>query len=451
MLEDPGIGESAAEILIQTFHHCLKDTRYLQSVITSLDSDDLPDRDLKWVYRQIVDVWTKHHEAVPRLVLERRAARSKRGSEEKLELIAKVFDDDEEGYPRLALEELNNWLRTRRLHIALVEATEAIEKDPDRAYEAVGKAVVRDARPTGVRIVDWFGELDERQAKRLESSDDPFRTVPTGFAKIDEALDGGVARGELALMLAPTARGKSMILVHSGFKAAAMGFQVTHVTLEMSEYQVATRYDARWSRLSARLFKNFDFEPEQLEVLDAKKRLAAHKLNGRVQIVHVPVHQCDGNTLRSIMTSLKDRGIEGTDLLIVDSADHMRSVRKFEAFRHEQAAVYWDLKALAQELDCAIITSTHASKEWADRLIKAEGAAESYDKSRIADIIISINRSKTKGREDVKRFLDLYLAKYRDGEDKFLVPVKVDRPTMFFEELAGEDDDGEEGGGGAEA
>lgn len=236
-----------------------------------------------------------------------------------------------------------------------------------------------------------------------------------------------------------------MFLVHSGYNAAALGFQVLHLTLEMSGLQIATRYDARWSKFDARRFKTFDFDEDQLDLLEAKKRRAASKFNDRLHIASVPVDSADINTVRSVMNMLADQGIAKPDLLIVDSADHMKSLRKFETYRHEQAAIYWNLKSLAQEANCAVLTSTHAGKEWAERLIKSEGTAEAYDKARIADIIVSLNKSRVDGREDVRNYLDLFLAKYRDGEDNLIAPVRVHRSTMTFiedlDEIIDEGDD----------
>jgi replicative DNA helicase len=440
---DPGIGETAAEILVRVLHHCLKDRKYLQDVLTILEPEDLPDSDLLWVYRQVVTVWTKHREVTPRIVLERRAKRAKKAADERLELIARIYDDEED-YPLLAFDELHQWLRTRRLHLALVEATEAIETDTDHAYEAISRVAIQDSKPKGIEIVDWFRDLDERQREREDSKDDPLKTIPIGIPRIDEALDGGIARREVALVLGTTGRGKSMFLVNSGYRAAGLGFQTTHLTLEMSAFQTATRYDARWSRLDARRFKKFDFTPDQLELLAAKKARASDKFNGRLQIVGVPVNAADVNTVRAVLDDLIDRGLPPTDLLILDSADHMRSLRNFEAFRHEQSAIYWGVKSIAQEYNLAVISSTHASKEWADKLIKAEGAAESYDKSRIADIVISLNKSKVEGREDVRRYVDVFLAKYRDGEDGIIVPTEVHRSTMTFEEIGSEEREGDE-------
>jgi replicative DNA helicase len=368
-------------------------------------------------------------------VLERRANRSKKGADEKLALIERLYEDPGESFPRLALAELHSWLRTRRLHLALVEATDAIEKDTDRAYEAISKAVVQNSRPRGIEIIDWFKELDDRQKDRSISCDDPYRTIPLGIPKIDALLDGGVARSEVAIVLGTSGRGKSMFLVHTGYRAAALGFQVAHLTLEMKALQTATRYDARWSRLAARRFKTYDFTPDQLETLEAMQHRASGKFNNRVQIIGIPVDQADVNTVRSVLDSLVDRGVPKTDLLLLDSADHMKPLRKFESYRHEVTSIYWGIKSLAQEYGIAVVTSTHASKEWADKLIKPEAASESYDKARIADIVISLNRSREEGREDVRKYLDIYLGKYRDGEDGVLVPVRVDRPTMLFEEI----------------
>jgi predicted ATP-dependent serine protease len=71
-------------------------------------------------------------------------------------------------------------------------------------------------------------------------------TCPTGIAHLDkkQILNGGLARGEIGVVVAPTGVGKSHFLVHLGAAALKVGKNVLHYTLELSETAVGIRYDS---------------------------------------------------------------------------------------------------------------------------------------------------------------------------------------------------------------
>ena len=134
----------------------------------------------------------------------------------------------------------------------------------------------------------------------------------------------------------------------------------------------------------------------------------------------------------------------------------MRGLGRFESYRLEQAQVYRDLKALAEEDGYAIWSSTHAGREWAKSVATAEATGESYDKARLADVVISLNTPDSASRstkvalaEEDKddddltsvgaagRLIDMHLAKYRDGDSKLTIPLDADFSRMIYHE-AGE-------------
>jgi hypothetical protein len=115
------------------------------------------------------------------------------------------------------------------------------------------------------------------------------------------------------------------------------------------------------------------------------------------------------------------------------------------------------LSSLAEEDGYAIWSSTHAGRDWADSVATAEATSESYDKSRIADIVVSLNTPKKKSRttkvefdvdgEEIKEaakpastsavgtYLELFLAKYRDGLSKVTIPLDAEFSKIYMREL----------------
>ena len=68
--------------------------------------------------------------------------------------------------------------------------------------------------------------------------------ITTGWKQIDDIAKGGLGKGELGVVVAPTGAGKSMVLVHLGAQAIKAGKNVLHYTLELGDTIVAGRYDS---------------------------------------------------------------------------------------------------------------------------------------------------------------------------------------------------------------
>ena len=65
-------------------------------------------------------------------------------------------------------------------------------------------------------------------------------------------------------------------------------------------------------------------------------------------------------------------------------------------------------------------------------MLKPRDVADCYEKVRIADAIISLNRTlEEKGNEEAR----VFLGKYRDDEDGVLVKVKTNYPKGTFCEI----------------
>jgi len=111
------------------------------------------------------------------------------------------------------------------------------------------------------------------------------------------------------------------------------------------------------------------------------------------------------------------------------------------------------VKGWAEEDDISIWGTMQAGKQAAGRIATTEDASEAYEKSRIADTVLSVNRpeSKTRAtpkvevgedREDegdeiaiaTKSDVELFLTKYRDGESQIRIPLETDLARMMLKD-----------------
>jgi hypothetical protein len=209
--------------------------------------------------------------------------------------------------------------------------------------------------------------------------------------------------------------------------------------------------------------KEWDLLPTELRSIKSRYDKAKAHFANRIKIASFPVRSANIHDIRGLIDDLKVEQDWAPKLVILDSADHLRAVDTVdESFRLQQSEVYWSSKSLAEDDGYVVWSSVHASAQWAGLTATAEASAESYDKARIADLIISINDPDYKERtskhkksavsdddddeaDDGDEFevptprvrnMELFLSKYRDGESNRAIAVRADFHKMLIEEVA---------------
>jgi hypothetical protein len=357
---------------------------------------------------------------------------------------------------RATLEELEKFVRAVNAQIAMEGAAEALENgDIEKTYSALNQLVKTDSMASDYSLIHWIEGFEERQAERLHKKQNPndHIKIPTGIFRLDNIMSGGAEVGELGLIIGTTNMGKSALLSNFAFSAVKHGFPVLYVALEMPARQIAMRQDACWLDMEYKKFKTYDFLPSELKRMEQKRQKASKLWENMFKIVSMPVRACDINILKGVLDDLWYNYKFRPKAIMMDSGDDMRGTGRQESYRLEQAAVYRDLKALGEDGGYVMWSSVHAGREWADLIATAESASESYDKSRLADTVVSINDPKKNTRstklelddddEDfpdtdvggANKYRELYLAKYRDGDAKIVIPVNADFRKMRIMEI----------------
>ncbi len=441
--------------------HALQDSEFLRKAAPVLDSHHFSEPEYGWVWGAVTDYWTRFAERPGPKVLGSRADREFARDPTKLALHVQIVVDlfrRKVTAPQSSLDELRQFVRGHNWHVAMEEALDSRDKgDIDEAFARVRKLVVEDVAETGTTAVNWLDSFEDRQRtqKHRKEHPDEYPVVPTGLPTLDGILGGGTRPGELSLVVGTTGRGKSIFLTHLGYSAITdkqHPCNVLHATLEMSVEQVAMRYDSRFTGLAHGKFKGFDFTPGELADVSAKVDRNRARLAPRLRIVTMPLTTCDIAALRGAVTEAR-AAMPRIDLLVVDSADHMRGTGRQESKRLEQAQIYWDLKALAVDENLSVWSSVQAGREWEKRVATAEAVSESYDKSRIADLVVTLNDPDVRRRgvvqdsgddgEDELREpetagdLSLFVAKYRDGPSKETIRLRAEFERMLITEAVG--------------
>ncbi len=241
-------------------------------------------------------------------------------------------------------------------------------------------------------------------------------TCPTGIPFLDkkDILNGGLARGELGVIVAPTGVGKSHFLVHLGSEALKIGKNVLHYTFELSETAVGIRYDSNICNIPSNEVK---------ENKEKVKKIYEEGEFGRLIIKEYPTGAASVMTLKNHIEKLMMKNFKPS-VVLIDYADIMRSSRQYDSLRHELKLIYEELRNMASDLGMPIWTASQSNKEGSDKdVVGLTNMGESYGKAQVADVVLGLSRKEVEKSSGLAR---LFVAKNRAGRDGLLAPIKLD-------------------------
>jgi len=302
-----------------------------------------------------------------------------------------------------------DFCKKQALKDALEKSVELISSEKYESVVTLMKDAIAKGEPATIGH-NFFEDYNSRFARINRV------TCPLGLKQLDkkDVLNGGLARGEIGVITAPTGVGKSHFLVHAGAEALKVGKNVIHYTFELSERAVGLRYDSNLCGIPSN------------DVIDRKDEVMKHyeKENlGRLIIKEYPTGSATVMTIRNHIEKLLLKSFVPS-LIIIDYADIMRSSRRFDSLRHELKLIYEELRNLAMELHVPIWTASQANREASDKpVVGLENMAEAYGKAMVADIVLSLSRKPLEKSSGCGR---LFVAKNRAGRDGILFPVFLD-------------------------
>jgi|TARA_R100000027_G_scaffold66297_1_gene61997 replicative DNA helicase len=296
---------------------------------------------------------------------------------------------------------------------AIMESVELLETQKyDEIKTIIDKAMTAGVeRDIGHEYITGFEERMNQQARN---------TLPTQWDSVNDLMDGGLAGGELGVVVAPAGIGKSWTLQALGAHAVKKGLTVIHYTLELNAQYVGLRYD---TIVSGQPTGNLQYYKE--EVL---KKIG--QLKGELIIKYYPTRTASVNTLTAHLQQCELQGIK-PDMVIVDYADIMKSTQNFNEKRHQIGHVYEELRGMAGEFDIPIWTASQANRSSLEEdVIDASKVSEDYSKVMTADFVMSMSRKVEDKIANTGRF---HVIKNRFGPDGITFPATINTNTGFIQ------------------
>ena len=263
----------------------------------------------------------------------------------------------------------------------------------DKYESCVG--LLNDAMTKGIK--NDFGEkVFDHLNETL--SDDYREPIPTGIKKVDEVLEGGLGKGELGVIIAPSGIGKSSMTTAMASHAALNGFKVLQIVFEDRVKQIQRKHIGRLTALDGHAVEAKDLsKPEYIEDVKriANRYLSDGTLQNNLRIVKFPSGEKTARAIGRYIKQLTNSGFK-PDLVIVDY---------FECLAHEadksvtnefekEGKTMRVFEAMVGEMNIAMWIPSQGTKDSINLdLITMDKIGGSVKKAQIAHIIISIART----------------------------------------------------------
>lgn len=333
-----------------------------------------------------------------------------------------AYDELSRGDRKFITETVVNFTKHAKMKEAIIESYELLNED--RFAEINEKIQEALKFNIDVNLGTNLYDVDGRYLRLMQSLGE---RISTGFGNMDMILGDGWCRKEIYCVLGPPGMGKSIFLPNFGLKALAAGFNVVHYSLEMSEERVGLRYDGPATEINLGELR--------IKQQAVKKAYFGgdYKMDKKLFIKEFPTGAASVLDIEAHLEQLRTYESFVPDMIIVDYGDIMRAAHKTNNTYEEQGWIFRELRGLAIEHNCVVLTATQARRDavaeggGTKASVGMEQVADSMEKVRILDGLFSIVQStadKTAG------IIKLFVAKNRNGDSGRTIEFNINYGNM---------------------
>ncbi len=238
-------------------------------------------------------------------------------------------------------------------------------------------------------------------------------TIPTGIGVIDSLTGGGLGKGEIGVMLAPSGVGKTTALTIIANTAYEQEKNVAQIIFEDTKDQVKRKHYTIWAK-SALSRLNEDDENERVKKIVNEK---AKQLEGKGRLIIKKFSQED-TTMRDIrvwMSNYEKKWGFKFDLLVLDYLDCVESHKRSVDRNENELTVIKGFEALSSDFNIPCWTAIQSNRSgFGSEFIEAYQTGGNIKRVQKAHFFMSI--AKTPAQQEAN-FANIRIIKARFAKD----------------------------------
>ena len=301
-------------------------------------------------------------------------------------------------------EKALKFCKQQELQKAITKAQKVIDGGEFESYDTL-EEMIREALQVGIvedGMLNVFSNLDD------VLNEDYRHPIPMGIPGIDRLLKGGLAKGEIGVILAPTGVGKSTILTKIANHAFNLGYNVLQIFFEDNPKVIQRKHFTLWSKIHPDEMSN-----KKEEVLMRVKEVES-KMTNQLVLEKLP---SDTMTMTQIKNLIRKKIADGIkiDMVLLDYIDCVVPEKNLGDEWKSEGSVMRGFEAMCHELNLVGWTATQGNRSSiSSEVVTTDQMGGSIKKAQVGHVIISI--AKTLQQKEMK-LATIAITKSRIGDD----------------------------------
>jgi replicative DNA helicase len=391
---------------IQLLNQIILDKEFSHSIIDVIENNYFENKYFKIIIQMIKEYYKKYDHTPSFETLEQ-VAKSELQQETAikvvLDTIKKIKDAPIDGVD-FVQEKALKFCKQQELQKVMKKAQKIIDGGEFENYDTL-EELVREALLVGSKdtsAMDVFSNLDQ-------VLDDDYRhPIPMGIPGIDRLLKGGLAKGEIGVILAPTGVGKSTLTTKIANHAFNLGFNVLQIFFEDNPKVIQRKHFTLWTKI----------HPDELsdkkdEVMNKVKEIK-ETMSNELILKKLP---SDTKTMLQIKNEIRKMIADGTkiDMVILDYIDCVVPDKNLGDEWKSEGSVMRAFEAMCHELNIVGWTATQGNRSSiSSDVVTTDQMGGSIKKAQVGHVIITVAKSL---QQKEMKLATIAITKSRIGDD----------------------------------
>ena len=406
MSNEKNFGYLGNTFQIQLINQLILNKEFARAIVDVLDSKYFDNQYFKIITQMIKEYYIKY-ESVPTFETLDQLTRSEISSESArkivLDTLTQIRDVSFEGH-QFVIEKALKFCKQQELQKVMTKAQKIIDKGDFESYDQLEEMVNKALQ---------VGEIDEAEHDVFTNLDqvldeDYRHPIPMGIAGIDNLLKGGLAKGELGVILAPTGVGKTTVLTKICNHAFNLGYNVLQIFFEDNPKIIQRKHFTLWTGIA----------PDELSfhkdvVMEKVRDIKENTTNKLI----LKKYASDTLTMNQIKNQIRKMIAEGTkiDMISLDYIDCVVPDKNLGDEWKSEGSVMRGFEAMCHELDVAGWTATQGNRSSiSSDVVTTDQMGGSIKKAQVGHVIITVAKSL---QQKEMKLATIAITKSRIGRD----------------------------------
>jgi len=385
MSKEKNFGYLGNTFQIQLINNIIVYKDFASSIVDVIESKYFDNQYFKLIMQIIKEYYQKYEHTPSYNTLEqliKSELTSPMAQKMTLDTVEQIKESPEEGNT-FVQEKALKFCKQQELQKVMGRAQKIIDKGDFESYDHL-EEMVREALQVGevdTGTADVFSNLDN-------VLEEDFRhPIPMGIPGIDNLLKGGIAKGELGVILAPTGVGKSTFLTKISNHAFNLGYNVLQVFFEDNPKIIQRKHFTLWTEIAPDLLSM-----HKDKVLEKVKDIRENT-NNKLILKKLP---SDTLTMNQIKNQIRKMMAEGNkiDMVVLDYIDCIVPDKNLGDEWKSEGSVMRGFEAMCHELNLVGWTATQGNRSSiSSDVVTTDQMGGSIKKAQVGHVIISVAKS----------------------------------------------------------